>query len=188
LNKTQTLIEQNETMFYAANRAYLGISAVGIETTSMQSANQLPNGGIFRIALDLTNKGKTPAENINYSFQGGVVKCPVSSRDSGHFVEYPADRNIRELLPEQQPPITLRSDILLCPPEHFEAVRQKHAVFIFGVKLDYICLRNTPESFYTYYIWDFREKKFTFRNEWPAGYVPGPHSAYETDDASPLDT
>lgn len=168
---------QADEMFYAANRAYLGIKGLGIETETVGN-HQLPEGGHFRVVMDLINKGRTPAERVNYSLQGGFVSCPIPALDRP-FLEHSPELEIRELLPDQHPPMNVRSDVLFCTSDQYEGAVDKRLAFVFGIKLSYFCLGNHAESFTTYYIWNYHEQKFTFRNQWPVGYVPGPHPAGE---------
>lgn len=171
LKETRQALNQTDKMFYASNRAYVGLQNLGIESGDDDGRliHRLPEGGgQCRIGCVVINKGKTPAFNFGHVFRLIFTKLPVPNKPAVDFQTFDENRIVPQLLVDK--PETIYGDVFTCVPELYkELVIDRTRLMILSVKFAYNCLNIRDEEYIAHYIWDVDEGEFMFRRNWPAG-------------------
>lgn len=161
---TEKGLDLNEKMFYHTQRAYLGITTVGLKKFGEPAEkNTLPESGKFQIVIGVVNRGQTPAFGLAHAFRLGIGEPPLSVTppDFG-----PTGRALTSLLPDSDP-LVFEGDPIELPDADYKAITNGTKILVFSVKLDFECVGERQETFVTHYIWNPQKNAFGPRRDWP---------------------
>ena len=161
----QTL-KQTDDMFYAANRAYIGVTHI-TPYDPATNKSEISDSGKFRIDCTVVNKGKTPAVDFGHVFRGIMVEVisPSTWPQPPAFDPIDQDRIVPQILPEAVE--TLRGDEIAFLPEEIALINSGHLLFVVSCKFVFNCLGMGSETYIAHYIWSPNDKAFFERKDWP---------------------
>ncbi len=157
-------LEQTDKMFYMANRAYIGVDAVGVYD-AVTGKQGFPAHGKFIVICHVINKGKTPALNLRNAFGGALVGryLPREHWKAPDFVT--TGRVVPQVLPEQNSPII--GDPTEIEKDVAAAIVRGDTIFIVSTKFDFNCLGVKDEIFIVHHVWDHKRNTFMESGNWP---------------------
>lgn len=159
-------IEQTDKMFYASNRAYIGVQGIAVYD-ALTGEQRFPPHGNFYVIAEIVNSGKTPALNARNVFRGSFTgrEVPPEQWEVPDLQEVESGRLVAQILPDQSSPII--GDPIQVTEDMATAVLNGEIIFAISTKIDFNCLDIKDESFITHHVWDHRLNHFAESGTWP---------------------
>lgn len=166
LETMERALMQNDEMFYAANRAYVGIESPGVFDAITGEAG-FPASGQFTFVCYVINKGNTPAVWLQNAFRGTFVgrNVPREEWTVPDFNETAPGRPVPQILKDQCSPIG--GDRQTVPVADAGAIIRGDLVFIVSTKLTFNCLGVKDETYIVHHLWNHRTNAFAESAVWP---------------------
>ncbi len=157
---------QTDNMFYAANRAYIGIAGIGVYSTNTDEIG-FPADGQFTVRVEVVNKGRTPALHLGNASRGTFIgrNAPNTEWTFPDFSKVPVGRRVAQILPDQSSPIY--GDPMEIEPDIAYAIRRGEIIFTVSTLIEFNCLGIKNEELVIHHVWDHRKNHFAESAVWP---------------------